>query len=271
MPGTFREHINGVTDITDLNTLTKPALNDMLTKPLTASALKKIAKADLVAMIEAQPPKLTALEKRVLVAYLDAGIDANGAETLDDMLADNMTWGDVPEIAQRTGLTQKQAQGVIASLSNKALLVITDEGVNGEGPVQQVLADDGIRVAFDLMAEGVEAKAQKLKARKPRELPDRVIVEPGKPEGVKATKAGSKRHLMAEALAKGATVEELVQLLGWNKDTVTSAFRTDMGALGFGVERKAGKYHLLLPKGLKHIPSHDAETSRSDALVAARK
>ncbi|WP_321363631.1 hypothetical protein [uncultured Celeribacter sp.] len=257
--------------MTDLNTLTKPALNDMLAKPLTASALKKIAKADLVAMVEAQPPKLTAMEKRVLVAYLDAGIDANGAETLDDMLADNMTWGDVPEIAQRTGLPQKQVQGVVASLSKKALLVITDEGVNGEGPVQQVLADNGIRVAFDLMAEGVEAKAEKPKARKPRELPDRVMVEPGKPEDVKATKAGSKRHLMAEALAKGATVEELVELLGWNKDTVTSAFRTDMGALGFGVERKAGKYFLLFPKKIKRLPVTDKGVSRADALVAACK
>lgn len=151
--------------MTDLNKLTKPALNDMLAKPLTASALKKIAKADLVAMFDTQKPK----------------------------------------------------------------------------------------------------------TRKPRELPDRVMVEPGKPEDVKATKAGSKRHLMAEALAKGATIDELTELLGWNKDTVTSAFRADMRALGFGVERKAGKYRLLLPKGMKRIPAHDADTTRADALVAACK
>ncbi|WP_099827152.1 hypothetical protein [Oceaniglobus indicus] len=256
--------------MTDLNTLTKLALNDMLTKPLNASALKKTAKADLVAMVQAQPPKLTAMEKRVLVAYADAGIDCNGAETVDAMLADNMTWGDVPEIAQRTGLTQKQVQGVIASLSTKGLLVITDEGVNGEGPVQQVLADNGIRVAFDLMAEGVEAKTAP-KARKPRVLEDRVMLEPGKPEDVKATKAGSKRHLLAEALAKGATIEELMAVTSWNKDTVSSALRTDMGALGLGVERKGGKYFLLLPKGVKRIPSRDADTTRADALVAACK
>ena len=151
--------------MTDLNTQTKTALNDMLAKPLTASALKKIAKADLVAMIEAQPPK----------------------------------------------------------------------------------------------------------TRKPRVLPDRVMIEPGKPEDVKATKAGSKRHMMAEALAKGATIEELMETLGWNKDTVSSALRTDMGALGLGVERKAGKYYLLLPKGVKSIPAHDADTNRAAALVAACK
>lgn len=214
--------------------------------------------------------KLTALEQRILVAYAMAGIDANGADTADAMLADNMTWGDVPEIAQRTGLTQKQVQGVVASLSKKALLVITDEGVNGEGPVQQVLADDGIRVAFDLIAQGIQLK-ESPKARKPRELPDRVMLEPGKSEDVKATKAGSKRHLMAEALAKGATIEELMETLGWNKDTVSSALRTDMGALGLGVERKAGKYYLLMPKGVKRIPAHGADTTRADALVAACK
>ncbi|KIN64918.1 hypothetical protein Z946_3812 [Sulfitobacter noctilucicola] len=109
------------------------------------------------------------------------------------------------------------------------------------------------------------------KARKPRVLDDRVMIEPGKPEDVKATKAGSKRHLMAEALATGATIEELIELLGWNKDTVSSALRTDMGALGLGVERKAGKYHLLLPKGVKRVPSHDADTNRAAALVAACK
>ena len=85
--------------MTDLITLTKPALNDMLAKPLTASALEKIAKADLVAMVDAQKPK----------------------------------------------------------------------------------------------------------ARKPRVLADRVMVEPDKPEDVKSTKADSKWHLMAKALAKGAT------------------------------------------------------------------
>ena len=280
--------------MTDLNTLTKTQLNALLATPLSTSALKKTSKDDLIAMFDAMPAvdaldadirdaraddptppepemKLTALEKRVLVAYLDAGIDANGAETLDDMLADNMTWGDVPEIAKRTGLTQKQVQGVIASLSTKTLLVITDEGVNGEGPVQQVLADDGIRVAFDLMAEGIEAKAAPKAAPKPRVLADRVMIEPGKAEDVKATKAGSKRHLMAEALAKGATIEELMATLGWNKDTVSSALRTDMGALGLGVERKAGKYYLLMPKGVKRIPAHDADTNRAAALVAACK
>lgn len=124
----------------------------------------------------------------------------------------------------------------------------------------------------DVQAAGdVDAPKAPRKARTPRVLDDRVLIAPGKAEDVRPTKAGSKRHLMAEALEKGATIEEMVELLGWNKDTVSSALRTDMGALGLGVERKAGRYHLLLPAGVKRIPAHDAETNRAAALVAACK
>jgi len=136
--------------------------------------------------------------------------------------------------------------------------------------VQQVLADNGILVAFDLMAEGIEAKSEP-KVRKPRVLSDRVLIEPGKPEGIKAAKVSSKHHLLAEAFATGANIEELVELLGWNKDTVSSAFRTDIGALGLGVERKAGKDHLPVPKGVKRIAARGGDTTCADALAAAWK
>jgi hypothetical protein len=44
-----------------------------------------------------------------------------------------------------------------------------------------------------------------------------------------------------------------------------------MGSLGLSVKRKAGRYHLLMPVGVKRIPAHDAETNRAAALVAAYK
>lgn len=220
---------------------------------------------------------MTALQKHVVVALLESGMDINGAETVDGVRSDNMCLADVAEIAKRTGLTMKQVQGVLASSS--AWIDTNVEKANGEQGVDQWLNDWGVQVAFELMAMGVESQKAKsvdnairtaeVTPRKPRVLADRVMIEPGKPEDVKATKAGSKRHLMAEALAKGATIEELMATLGWNKDTVSSALRTDMGALGLGVERKSGKYHLLIPKGVKSIPAHDADTNRAAALVAA--
>jgi hypothetical protein len=266
----------------DIDNATKADLNNAMLNPLSASVLKKTSRADLVAMVEAQDavtaaPNLTDLEKRVTVAYLEAGIDCNGAKTFDAMLADNMTWGDVPAIAKATGLTQNQVQGVIASLDKKGLLVITGEGVNGKGPVQQVLSDDGLRVAFELMADGVEGKPVKARpkaekpARKARGLDDRVIQAPGKAEDVRPTKEGSKRALLVIALQSGVTIEHLMEVLCWNRETVSSALRTDLKAIGVGCERRESKYHLLLPEGMKKLPLSEATITRADALVTACK
>jgi hypothetical protein len=173
--------------MSDLNTLTKSAINALLSTPLTASQLKKKSHANLVALFDAM-----------------SATDALAADLRDARTDDP------------TPPTPKAPR----------------------------------------------------KARTPRVLDDRVLIAPGKAEDVRPMKAGSKRHLMAGALAKGATIEEMVELLGSNKDIVSSALRTDMGALGLGVERNAGRYYLLLPEGVKRIPAHDAETNRAAALVA---
>lgn len=294
---------------TDLTILAKTELNAMLTAPLNASALKKIGKPDLIRMILAQeaakaptadymqrdesnhwgvdPDKteptpaaptlqavldgLTAFEKAVLVAHLDAGIDCNGAATHDAMQADNMTWSDVAETSKRTGLTKKQVNGVLTSLSGKGLVVTDCDPVNGEGPVQQVLSDWGISTAFELLADGIEAKvapaakptkpapapkaAPAPKPRAPRVVEDRIIVAPANDlKMVRPTGEGSKRHLLAQALLKGATIEDLMEVTGWNKSTATSALRWDVPQMGLGVECKGEKYFLILPQGVKAIP-----------------
>lgn len=298
--------------MTDLNTLTKDAINALLAAPLTASQLKKKSKADLIAMFDAMPAadaldadlhdaraddtppteptlgevvqNLTDLEKRVVVAHLEAGIDCNGAETLDAMRADNMTWADVAEIAQRTGLAKNQVKGVISSLSSKGLLDANCEKPNGAAGVDQVLTDWGVVVAFELLAEGIIAnqgptpapKADSAKAEKParkaRTLEDRVIQKPATDLAkVRPMTDGSKRHMLAQAMQRGATLEHLIEVTGWSRSTVTSALRWDMGQVGLGVERKGDKYFLIMPEGLKRLPVREATISRADALVAACK
>ena len=116
---------------------------------------------------------------------------------------------------------------------------------------------------------GEKARVQPKADRKPRGLDDRVIQAPGKVEDVRPTKEGSKRALLVIALQRGATIEHLMEVLGWNKDTVSSALRTDLKAIGLGCERRKGKYHLMLPEGMKKLPLRDATTSRADALAAA--
>lgn len=248
-----------------------------------------------------EPPtadNLTPLEKRVLVAHLEAGIDCNGAETLADMLSDNMTWSDVKETSQRTGLTQNQIKGILPSLANKGLLDIDVEKPNGQPGVDQVLTEKGVRIAFDLLGDGVVAnpgpaklpgdatpkqvKSVKVPApsnvvklpapKKTRTTEDRILVQPAKDlKDVKPMTAGSKRHLIAEALLRGTTMEHLAEVTGWKKDVVSSALYYDMKQVGLGVERKGGKLFLILPEGVKKLPLRDKTTSRADALVAACK
>jgi len=309
--------------MTDLINMTKAQINALLSSPLSASAVKRASHADLVAMFDAMsasdaldadlrdthdddtPPSLdqvlddseqltptlqtvlnglTDLEKAVLVAHLDAGMACNGAETLDAMRADNMTWSDVAETSKRTGLTKKQVSGVLASLSGKGLVVTDCDPVNGEGAVQQVLDDFGIVVAFELLADGVEATvkqaAPKQKTapkpaptpKKARALDDRVITQPAQDQKhVKAVTQGSKRHLLIQALEKGATISELMAATGWNKDTTTSALRWDLAQCGLGVERKGGKYFLLLPKGFTRPPILEKGQAKGEVLLAACK
>lgn len=216
--------------------------------------------------------KMTPLEKAVTVAHLDAGMDCNGAETLDAMLSDNMTFADVAEIAQRTGLTKKQVQGVIASLSSKGILSVGNEKPNGQPGVDQVLTDWGVTIAFDLLAEGIDAKVmikpatKKAKskasnvvamstAKKVRALEDRVLVAPTTDlSNVRPIREGTKRHAMVQALLKGCTLDQLAEATGWRRDVASSALYVDLKAAGLGVRRENGILHLILPEGSNVVP-----------------
>lgn len=242
--------------------MTKTALNDLLPENLrcTASQLNKTSKAELIDMLErrdatqaeakalAKHPAqdaadLTDKEKHVVVAMLEAGIDCNGAETLDAMLSDNMTYCDVKEAAQRTGLTQKTVKGVLGSLTKRGLIG-TEDKPNGEPGVDQFLGNEGIRVAFELLAMGVEAmrsvddkirdaKIVKMPAPKTGKarLADRVLVEPTTDlSNVRPIREGTKRHAMVKALLKGCTLDELAEATGWSRNVASAAVYTDLKA-----------------------------------------
>lgn len=214
--------------------------------------------------------KMTPLEKAVTVAHLEAGMDCNGAETLDAMLADNMTYGDVAVIAQRTGLTKKQVQGVIASLSTKGILSVGNEKPNGQPGVDQVLTDWGVTIGFDLLAEGVEAKAaikpakaaQKPAKGKPAKATAPAPKTSRKPgadvilflpaDAQKEPRPGTKRAAILDMLRKptGTTVEEIAAVTGWSRAVAQSGLYVDVKGSGWGVERREGRLHLL-PEGAK--------------------
>jgi hypothetical protein len=73
----------------------------------------------------------------------------------------------------------------------------------------------------------------------------------------KIPKAGTKRYIIMSAMAKGCTVEELQALCPradngepWERQSVTSALRTDVRDLGWAYEVKDGKLFLQVPKGV---------------------
>lgn len=277
--------------MTDPNTMTKNELAAIISG-MTPSQIKKAAHADLVqraADMQGTPTEvlddseqltptlgtvlknLTNFEKAVLVAHLDAGMECNGAETLDGMRQDNMTFSDVAETAKRTGLTKKQVAGVLPSLSIKGLLSTDNEKPNGAPGVDQVLTDWGIVVAFELLADGVAAMVKQAAPTTRKGTEDRILVHPtNDATKIRPIRAGTKRHLMAVALARGTTLEHLAEITGWSRSVVSAAIYTDFKAAGLGIERKAGKLHLILPEGVKRLPVREAAASTQDSITACK-
>lgn len=184
----------------DLETASKADMNAALATPLSASALKKVAREKLVAMVLAQD-----------------------APTPDQMRRDESNhWGVDPDAEPEP--TPKPTP------------------------------------------------APKPAPKTPRVLDDRIVQQPATDlKHVKPINEGTKKHLIAQALLIGATVEKLQEVTGWNRATALSSLTVDMKASGLGVERKAGVYYLIMPAGVKTIPVRAKDQTREAALVAACK
>lgn len=105
----------------------------------------------------------------------------------------------------------------------------------------------------------------------PKPTPDRVLFEPRPAAEVSPTRAGTKRHAIIAALHRGCTIDDLVAATGWRRDVADAAMRYDVRQIGLGVERREGKFWLLLPEGMKNLPVVKSGETRADALVAACK
>ncbi|MCB6177534.1 DUF3489 domain-containing protein [Rhodobacter sp. Har01] len=293
--------------MTDLINMTKAQVNALLASPLTASQLKKTSHADLVAMFDAMPATdaldadlrdahaddtpptddktllktlrdLTIPEGHLLSAFAHCENNVtNGAPKSAKVAADLATW--VWLDARKVGdMTTAQKKGVLSSLVKKGLLVITPDA-EGDLLGWTLLGFDVVQA---LLEEPLPAMptAKKQKAapapspapKKARVLDDRIITQPAQDQKhIKAVTQGSKRHLLIEALAKGATIDDLMTATGWNKDTVTSALRWDLSQAGLGCERKGGKYFLLLPKGFTRPAIVEKGQAKGAVLLAACK
>lgn len=96
--------------------------------------------------------KLTDHETAVIVAMLQEGVECNGAEHVEDVLEDNMTWATVSDIRERTGFETETVKGVLGSLTKKGLVVAGYEN-STTGESEQVLSDEGVEAAWPHMED----------------------------------------------------------------------------------------------------------------------
>lgn len=274
--------INGATDMTDINILTKNELAAII-GGMTPSQIKKAAHADLVqraADMRGTPTdpvldnssfltpteddvlavlkSLTVPEQHLLVAFAHCeNTVVNAAPKQATGPADLTTWVWLED--RKVGdMTTPQKKGVLSSLVKKHLINVTPDS-DGDMLGWSLL---GFNVVQSLLGEELPTIEKKQRAkpsttRKGNE--DRILVHPtDDATKISPVRAGTKRHLMAVALARGTTLEHLSEITGWRRDVVSSALYTDFKAAGLGIERKAGKLHLILPEGVTELPVRNA-------------
>lgn len=263
--------------MTDLNTMTKAAINALLAAPLSASALKKTSHADLVAMFDAMPattaldadiadaraddtpptsaahivdlPAITAAEHHLMIAFAHCeNTPLNGAPKQAAHPSDLSTWVWLDN--RKVGdMTTAQKKGVLASLVKKGFVTLTPDS---EGDLIG-WTDAGfavLRAILELPLPTIPAKAKpEPKLAPARKLGlDCIMFLPMDTQ--KRPKAGTKRAAIIDLLRKpaGTSVEEIAAATGWSRAVAGSALYVDVRGSGWGVERRDGRLHLL-PEG----------------------
>lgn len=99
---------------------------------------------------------LTNKEFKVLEAFLEAGMECNGARDAEEMKGDNMTWADAEEIQAATGLPGKAVAALFGSLSQKGMILSSGEkmveGISRpakDGDADYTATDSGIDYYFE--------------------------------------------------------------------------------------------------------------------------
>lgn len=202
---------------------------------------------------------LTVPQQHLLVAFAHCeNTVVNGAPKQATGPADLTTWVWLED--RKVGdMTTPQKKGVLSSLVKKHLVHVTPDS-DGDMLGWSLL---GFDVVQSLLGEELPvmpaAKKQKAAPTTGKGNEDRILVHPtDDATKISPIRAGTKRHLMAVALARGTTLEHLSEITGWRRDVVSSALYTDFKAAGLGIERKAGKLHLILPEGVSELPVRNA-------------
>lgn len=155
---------------------------------------------------------LTTKEHTALVAIARNGLDAMGGTEPKDLHDDNMSWFDNSDLTTLTGMSKNQCAGLISSLEAKGLVVDSGEGINGNGPDQWYLSNNGIDLAQQVWGQPVAetAKAKEDKTEEPTK-DQQVVSIANKPNFRK----GSIGEMMFGYIEcnEGITLQELVDYM----------------------------------------------------------
>ncbi len=94
---------------------------------------------------------LTEYEQIVLTAFIDEGLDATGAEEVDELLEDNMTWMDPDDLVKVTEFDKQQLGGIMASLSEKGLIEDSGEPLPERRINAWTATEKGITIGWEYL------------------------------------------------------------------------------------------------------------------------
>ena len=90
---------------------------------------------------------LTVKEQTALNFIANMGLDCMGGSTKTHLKEDNMAWFDSTDLMNGLKISRFEAAGIMSALDAKGLAFDSGEGVNGRGPNQWCITDDGINFA----------------------------------------------------------------------------------------------------------------------------
>ena len=96
---------------------------------------------------------LTNKESEMVSAFVQAGIDINGATEATHLIEDNMTYCNANDLHEDLGWNKQEIGGVMSSLLDKCMICDTEDSARGAKVNDFVASDEAIHFYFDNIAD----------------------------------------------------------------------------------------------------------------------
>ncbi len=93
---------------------------------------------------------LTAKETAMIVAFIREGKECTNAQSVEDMILDNMSWMSASDLCETLGWNKQEVGGVMSALSEKGLIHDSGESPREARDTDWYASDEAIEKYFDL-------------------------------------------------------------------------------------------------------------------------